>query len=84
MKTIELTTASRPLSEYAAEFNEGIVILTTEDKPVAAVVSLAGVDRECLSLSTNAEFMEIIQQARREFQSGRTLSLEQMKRDLFE
>jgi len=84
MKIVELTTASKPLSEYAAEFDEGIVILTADDKPVAAIVSLAGIDRECLLLSTNAEFMEIIEQARQEFQSGRTLSLAEMKRGLFE
>jgi hypothetical protein len=79
-----LTTATKPLSEYAVEFDQGIVVLTADRKPVAAVVSLAGIDRESLLLSTSAEFMEIINQARQEFQSGRRISLEEMKQAISE
>src|SRR5438045_5658035 len=56
MKTIEMSTASKPLSEYANELDEDVVVLTLHDKPIAALVSLRGVDRESLSLSTNRDF----------------------------
>lgn len=46
MKKIELSTASRPLADYAEELGDEIVILTSADKPVAAIVSLKDVDRE--------------------------------------
>jgi PHD/YefM family antitoxin component YafN of YafNO toxin-antitoxin module len=80
MRTIELSTASKPLSEYAAEFENDIVVLTEHEKPVAAVISLKHVDRESWALSTNAEFLALIEQARAEFAAGRTLSFDEMKR----
>ena len=82
MKTIEMSTASKPLSEYANELDEDVVVLTLHDKPIAALVSLRGVDRESLSLSTNRDFLAIIDRAREEFREGRTLSLEEVKREV--
>lgn len=79
MKTIEISTATKPLSEYAEELGDEMIVLTAHQKPVAAIVSLKNVDRESLSLSTNPEFVKIIDQARGEFRAGRKLSLEEMK-----
>ena len=84
MKTIELTTATKPLSQYAKEFGEEVIVLTSHRKPVAAIISLRKVDRESLSLSTNPEFMEIVEKARAEFAAGKKLTLEEMKREVFE
>lgn len=82
MKTIELTTATRPLSEYADEIGDEIVVLTANHKPIAAIVSLKDVDRESLALSTDAAFLALIGRARAEFAAGQTLSLEEMKRSV--
>ena len=82
MKTIEISTAKRPLSDYAKEIDEDIIVLTSDDKPVAAIVSLKNVDPESLSLSTNPEFLEIIERAREEFKSGKKLSLEEMQQEV--
>jgi PHD/YefM family antitoxin component YafN of YafNO toxin-antitoxin module len=80
MKTIELSTATRPLAESANEIGDEMVVLTDHRKPVAAIVPLQHVDREALALSMNPEFMEIIEQARREVAAGDTMTLEEMKR----
>ncbi len=80
MITIEISTASRPLSAYADELGEETIVLTSNDEPIAAIVSLKNVDRESLALSLNPEFMAIIEQARAECRAGKTLSLEEMKR----
>lgn len=80
MKALELTTATKPLADYANEFGDEVVVLTANNEPVAAVVSLKGVDSESLALSTNARFLAIIEAARREIAAGRTLSLDEMKR----
>ena len=80
MKTIEISTASRPLSAYAAELDEEALVLTANDEPIAALVPLKNVDRESLALSFNPEFMAIIERARAECRAGKTLSLEEMKR----
>jgi PHD/YefM family antitoxin component YafN of YafNO toxin-antitoxin module len=78
MKAIEISTALKPLAEYASELDD-FVVLTADNKPVAAIVSLKNVDPESLALSTNAEFMSIVEQARRECANGHTISLRDMK-----
>ncbi len=84
MKTIELTKATKPLSEYTEEFGDEVVVLTSHKQPVAAIISLRKVDKESLLLSMNPEFMEIIAQARAEFAAGKRLTLEEMKREVLE
>jgi hypothetical protein len=79
MKAIELSEAFRPLSEYAKELDEDIIVLTSERKPVAALVSLKNIDRDSLASSTGPEFIVIIEAARGEFRSGRKLSLQDVK-----
>ena len=80
MITLDLTKASKPLSDYAKELGEDIVVLTSDSEPVAAIISLRDVDWESISLSTNPEFMKIIESARREFKDGQKLSFEEMKK----
>lgn len=84
MKTIELSTATKPLSEYAKEFNDGTVILKLDGKVIAVVTAIKDIDSESLALSTNPEFLDIIQNARREFRAGKKLSLDEMKREVLE
>ena len=81
MKTIEISTASKTLAEYASDIDQDFVVLTSNNKPVAAIVSLKNIDPESLALSTNREFMEIIEQARQEIADGSTVSLDEMKRE---
>lgn len=82
MKTIEISKASKSLSEYAKELNNEILVITSDNKPIAAVVSLKNVDMESLSLSTNPEFIEIIEKSRRDFKLGKKLSLDEIKREI--
>jgi ABC-type phosphate transport system substrate-binding protein len=72
MKTVDISTASKPLSDSAKELDEGIIVLTSDEKPIVAIVSLKVVDEE--SLSTSPEFMEMIGRAREEFKSGKKLA----------
>jgi len=84
MKTIDIATASRPLSEYAKELGDEVVVLLADQTPVAALVSLKEIDRESLALSTNPEFLAIIEKARQEFRAGKKLSLEEMRQAVAE
>jgi len=81
MKTIELSTASRPLSAYAQEFGEEgePVILTANQQPIAVILSLKQFDPEALALSLSPEFIALIEQARQEFKVGKKLSLEAIR-----
>jgi hypothetical protein len=84
MKTIELSTASKPLSAYAEEFDDETVVLTMNGKAIAVVTAIKDIDPESLSLSTNPEFLAIMQNAREEFKAGKKLSLEEMKREILQ
>jgi PHD/YefM family antitoxin component YafN of YafNO toxin-antitoxin module len=79
MKTIEITTASQSLAECTKDIDQDFVVLTSNHKPVAAIVSLKDIDPESHALSTNPQFMKIVEQARREFAAGNTVPLDQMK-----
>ena len=46
---------------------------------MAALVSLKGLDRESVALSTSPAFLEVIAGARREIRRGETVSLDEMK-----
>ena len=61
MKTIELSLADKPLSAYAEEFSQYRVVLTLQGKAIATVYSIKDIDPESLSLSTNPDFIEIIE-----------------------
>ena len=82
MKTIDLEKASKPLSEYTKEIDKEILILKSKDKAVAAIVSLKNVDMESISLSTNPEFLEIIENSRKEFKQGERISFDEMKKEI--
>lgn len=80
MKAMKLPKELQSFLE-AAETSRGETLVFTEKKrPVAALVSLRRVDRESLALSTNPEFLKIIETARREIRAGKTTSLEALER----
>jgi len=82
VKRINLSSADRPLAEYAADLRDEIILLTKRNRAVAAIVPLKNVDRESLALSHHPEFLELIAQSRAEFAAGRKLSLDEMRRSV--
>jgi PHD/YefM family antitoxin component YafN of YafNO toxin-antitoxin module len=82
MKTVDLAKASKSLSAYAHDLGEEPVILTVDDEPVAALISLKNVDWESLVLSTSPAFLRLMQAARGELARGDSVSLEEIKRAL--
>lgn len=82
MKTLELRKASKTLADYAANLGVESIVVTSNRKPVAALVSLRNVDRESLPLSLDPAFMRIIRRARAEVRRGDVYSLDQVKREM--
>ncbi len=82
MKTIELSNASKPLSEYTDELQKELIVLLLHNTPIAAIVSLKDDDLESLALSANPDFYDIIARSRQEFAEGKTLSLDEMKHEV--
>ena len=80
MKTIQMPKELQPLLKFAEASEQDTVVFTDKRRPVAALVSLRKVDRESLALSTNPQFLRIIETARNEIRAGRTISLESLER----
>lgn len=79
MKRIEVSAALRPLSEYVNELDDEIVILTAQNRPVAALVPLTDIDEESRVLSANEVFLDLVERAREEVRLGKTLSFKEVK-----
>ena len=80
MKTIQMPKELQPLLKFAEASEQDTVVFMDKRRPVAALVSLRKVDRESLALSTNPQFLRIIETARNEIRAGRTISLESLER----
>jgi PHD/YefM family antitoxin component YafN of YafNO toxin-antitoxin module len=80
MKAMKLPKELQSFLEAAETSREETLVFTEKKRPVAALVSLRRVDRESLALSTNPEFLKIIDTARREIRAGKTTSLEALER----
>jgi PHD/YefM family antitoxin component YafN of YafNO toxin-antitoxin module len=82
MKTIELAEAIYPLAEYVEKLGNEPIILTNDGKPVAALISLENMDLETISLSTDPQFLKIIENSRARYKSEGGISAEEMSRRL--
>jgi hypothetical protein len=80
MKAMKLPKEFQPFLNVAEAAEEEALVFTKEKRPVAALVSLRKVDRESLALSTNPQFLKIIESARKEVRSGKTISLESLQK----
>ena len=80
MKAMKLPKELQSFLEAAETSREETLVFTEKKRPVAALVSLRRVDQESLALSTNPEFLKIIETARKEIRTGKTTSLEALER----
>ena len=80
MKAMKLPKELQSFLEAAETSREETLVFTEKKRPVAALVSLRRVDRDSLALSTNPEFLNIIETARRDIRAGKTTSLEALER----
>lgn len=84
MKTVELSGATGSLSEYARKARKEGLVLTRRGRPVAILVPVDSADLESLSLSTNPDFLAIIERSRARCKPGSGISTDEMRRRLAE
>ena len=82
MKVVEKAAATRTLAEYAAEIDSGPVVVTSEGRPVAALVPIENADLETVALSTNRQFLDLIERSRARVRSEGGVSSEEVRRRL--
>ena len=80
MKVIEKADATAPLAEYAAQINKGPVIVTSEGRPVAALVPIENTDLETAALSTNRQFIDLIERSRARVRAEGGIPSDEMRR----
>ena len=69
MRLIDKQDATRSLGEYAGNIREGMVVITDQGHPVAALVPLENTDLETVELSLNGQFMKLIERSRASMRS---------------
>jgi prevent-host-death family protein len=82
MKRLALEEATGSLGDYVREAKHEPVIVTAEGNPIAALIAIEGMDWESLSLSTNPEFLAIIEQSRARYKEEGGIFSEDIRREL--
>jgi antitoxin (DNA-binding transcriptional repressor) of toxin-antitoxin stability system len=82
VKTVEISKATLPLSDYTKGIKKEPVIITKEGRPVAALVSIPNADIEMVSLSNNPKFIALIERSRARQKSEGGISSEEMRQRL--
>ena len=80
-RTVELAEATQSLAEYAQQVDDGVIIVTSNGRPIAAVVALPNTDAETVALSQNPQFIAIIERSRaRQTREGSVSSADMRQR----
>jgi antitoxin (DNA-binding transcriptional repressor) of toxin-antitoxin stability system len=80
MKTLGKSDATGSLAEYTADIEKKPVIVTSDRIPIAVLVPIGNVDRETMSLSTNAVFIALIERSRARHRVEGGISNDDMRR----
>jgi len=82
MKTIEISSATATLAEYVTDIANEPVVVTSNGKPIAALLAIDDVDLETISLRDNPEFLSIMAQSRARLKAEGGISSQEMRRRL--
>ena len=82
VRKVEVSDATESLATYVRDGAAGPVVITDEGRPVAALVLLEHTDLETVALSTDPEFLTLIQSSRARHALEGGLSSDEMRRNL--
>ncbi|MCO6458485.1 MAG: hypothetical protein J5I93_24535 [Pirellulaceae bacterium] len=82
MKIVEKSEATGTLAEYASNIQNGAVIVTDHGSPVAALVPIQNADVETVTLSTNEQFINLIERSRSRAQTEGGISSQELRKRL--
>jgi antitoxin (DNA-binding transcriptional repressor) of toxin-antitoxin stability system len=80
VRLVEKKEATGTLAEYAASIQNGPVVVTDQGCPVAALVPVENADLETVSLSTNQQFIDLINRSRTRARIEGGVSSREMRR----
>jgi antitoxin (DNA-binding transcriptional repressor) of toxin-antitoxin stability system len=83
VRRVEVADATESLATYIRKAaGSGPVVVTDEGQPVAALVMLEDTDLETIALSTDSEFLDLIQSSRARHSKEGGLSSAEVRRRL--
>jgi antitoxin (DNA-binding transcriptional repressor) of toxin-antitoxin stability system len=82
MKTVEMADARESLATYAARTEDFPVIVTDQGRPIAALLALENTDAETASLSSNPQFIALIERSRKHQAECGGIPSQEMRRRL--
>ncbi|RMI26807.1 MAG: type II toxin-antitoxin system Phd/YefM family antitoxin [Calditrichaeota bacterium] len=82
MKVVEMSQVKESFQEYFGSLPDDFLVITKKGRPVAVILPMSKIDSETLLLSIDPDFLAIIEKARKEFEEGKSLSMEQMKEEI--
>ncbi len=82
MKTVEISKATKPLSDYVGRVNLGAVLVVKNGKPIAVLSSVEGMDAESIALANNPKFAEILRRSREQYDAEGGITVDEMRRQL--
>jgi prevent-host-death family protein len=80
MKTIELKDATEPLAEYVKHMEGEPVTIVHKGAPMAVLVPAGNDDYESVQMSTNPQFIELLERSRTSIKEGGGFSTEEMRK----
>lgn len=82
MKVLDKSDATAPLADYTADIDKEPVVITSNGRPIAALVSIENADLETVSLSTNPQFLALIERSRARQRAEGGIAPNEMRRRL--
>ena len=82
MKTLDVSKATAPLSQYARALDQEPLVLTDGDQPIAALMPIEDADLETIALGSNPKFLALLEQARAQRRAGAGLTTEEVRTKL--
>jgi len=80
MKTVELGDATSPLADYIPGVRSEPLVITVHGSPTAVILPLDNTDLEDVALSTNPEFIALIERSRLRCRQEGGVSAAEMRR----
>jgi prevent-host-death family protein len=79
MKVLDKAKATGALGDYASNVKQEPVIVTSRGKPIAALLPIENADLETVSLSTNPQFIELIERSRARHKAEGAISGDELR-----
>ena len=82
MRNVDVAEATGALADYAKALHDETLIITEDGKPLAALMPVGDADAETVSLSTNSEFLALIERSRASLRESGGVSSDEVRRQL--